>query len=293
MSSKFFPLLLVLFLFTLKAFPSPIKNVWEVGTHAHWIDDDLLRFRIVSLTMSSQFEYELNPGLNFLADIDFSLELGDATGAYSNVLVPERGIYLRELLLRKYFGNFHLGIGAINQELFSSAILFHHSVFFGLYEKLLLSSKSWDLYLLAQQSVPSAVDFSPDAVTKQTTPLFYSYMAGLERKQSNIQFGANLAYFYFNDPSRSMAHNSRFLGSTVTGTGLVGAKFVYDYSGWIARGKVGFQVKPLVFSLDTHFVQNREAPGDKGNGWLLGLGLGYEKRNIEFSLRSQLVSFRK
>ena len=241
----------------------------------------------MSLTVNSQLEYKLTSDLDFFTDIDFSLELGNATGAYSNVLVPERGIYLRELLLRKYFGNFHIGVGAINQGLFSSAILFHHSIFYGLYEKFVVSERTWNLHLFAQQSIPTAIGFSPDT-RKQTTPLFFTYMANLELRASKLQFGANLAYFSFKNPSKEMANSSRFLGSTVIGAGLPGANFVYDFQGWILRGEISRDAMPFTFSLNTHFVRNVEAPDEKSDGWLLSLGLGFKKRDLELFSEAQI-----
>ena len=168
---------------------------------------------------------------------------------------------------------FAIQAGAINQEHLDSPLLFSERAFPAAVEKVKIGNLEYEAEVKAQQAIPTSRTLSTKTVESEPTPSFTSETLTLKARpmRGPVLLKAFGTHFAFRGLPSSVASESQGFGNTVIDPGVNSAKFKFEFDGWIAGGKLKWNIdKGFAWNLEGHMIQNTRAPETYRNGQMVG-----------------------
>lgn len=223
-------------------------------------------------TISKNLELTVNAGLRLENGSHKSLDVAEFS--------PDQQVLLSEGLI-KYtpFQAIELKVGAINQKHFQSPLFIDATAFMGASQKWIIKWGEYQLFLQAQQLIPNNRNLSTRLATiDEGTPQFFSETIGLELGGDIARFSLVTSLFAFSKLSNAVAHQSRFMGNSVTGVGADAAELVYSYKGNNTYAMFWFNIsQAFALKIDGHYTYNSQAPDNRNTAYLTRASLEFEK----------------
>ncbi|MGB0452131.1 MAG: hypothetical protein ACPGJV_00340 [Bacteriovoracaceae bacterium] len=232
--------------------------------------------RVLSLVPELKLLYKIDEDLHFKAYVGANLEAGSNDSLYIDEFAPENEVFIKEGKL-KYspFQFIALDFGILNQAQYQSPLFLSDIGFAGVQENLYFKFSNFFLKFHFQQSIPSNQTLSTRiGEVDEGTPRLYSETVSLGFKTDTTFLSVSYTHFAFNNLAGSVAYQSRFMGNSVSGTGLEGANFLYSFKGHSSN--INFKLKMNIFRLWAYgqYTHNDEAPTSRSDGYLGGLVIG-------------------
>lgn len=248
-------------------------------TQAELRDSRFVQARIWSLRPRLKARYKLMDSLVFRADLEGYFESGSNDSLFIDEYRPRREVFLNDAKFAwRPFDNIHLEFGAINQESFNSPLFLTNTAFAGLKESFHFFLMGIKVKVSAQQTIANNQNLSARLNSvDEGTPRFFSESIEANYESGDLEFKFGYSLYQFDNLSRAVAHESRFLGNQVSGTGQDNAAFIYQYQGHNTYARLQFRFMSLNFHLSGHYTHNNEAPDSRANGLWIMAGLGYER----------------
>ena len=163
-----------------------------------------------------------------------------------------------------------LQAGAINQGFLKNSQLVSGRAFPSAKLKLRMLPKEWksQIFLEAQQAIPTSYTFSTEAQDEEETPSLRTYGFGyrfMPVREFKVSLGGY--YYEYSNLPQVVAVESELLGNTVNKFSSQTAAFEYDFKGLSGYGSVDLKLGSFDATVGGTFIQNTEA--------LDGLNQGY------------------
>jgi hypothetical protein len=273
------PLLLLFLTFSTHANFKNLTYKLSANSVAEIRDSRFVQARIWSLRPQLKARYKLMDSLVFRTELEGYFESGSNDSLFIDEYRPRREIFLNEgRFTWKPFQMIKVDFGAINQEGFNSPLFLTETAFAGAKETLQLLFMGMKVKLFAQQTIANNQNLSARLNSvDEGTPKFYSETVEANYEASNFEFKFAYSLFRFNNLSRAVAHESRFLGNSVSGTGQDNAVYLYEFSGHNTYARLQFKLAQLNFHLSGHYTHNNEAPNNRADAIWFMAGLGINR----------------
>lgn len=265
----------------LLAFPAlASKNNWSIEAlqsfYATGVESTRMEARTMGVGLDIITRREISPELHFLVDAGLRLENGSHKALDLAEFSPNQQVLLNEgLLLYKPWSFLHLQVGGLNQRHFSSPLFIDQVVFVGAGQQLVLEWGEYQFYLKLQQLIPNNRNLSTRLGSiDEGTPQFLSETLGINLAGDLLSLKLEGTMFAFTKLSPSVAHQSRFMGNSVTGIASDSARFNYTYQGTNVFGEMKwFFSDQSHLELQGQYLFNRKAPNDRNTATMARLGL--------------------
>lgn len=255
----------------------------DTSFYAYSVEGKRSEAQIGGVGLNVQVENTLSQNLKFKVDAGLRLENGSHKSLDVAEFSPNQQVLLTEgVMSYSPFTSVELKLGAINQGHFHSPLFIDSTAFMGAMQRWDLRWGDYTLYLQAQQLIPNNRNLSTRLATiDEGTPQFFSETAGLELGGNVAKLDLAVSLFAYSKLSNSVAHQSRFMGNSVSGIGSDAAEFVYTYKGTNTRMMLWFDVAQIfAFKLDGHYTYNSQAPNNRNSAYLTRAALEFEKWTI-------------
>lgn len=209
------------------------------------------------------FEFRMNADVNVGA--------GYSQTQFGEFQAP-RGILLREVLVRfKPIEAVSLSAGAIDQKHLQAPLLVNARPFLGAVERVEFGPDEFKVSLVAQQTIPTALNLTSRAVESEPTPSFLSEVLTFSTKPiPNVEASAYGGHWGFRNLPSAIAFDSSAFGNTVSDVAQTTSQFTYQFDGWMAGGTSRIQVvDSLAWKLHGQMLQNTRAPDGYRNGQMV------------------------
>ncbi len=234
------------------------------------IQDQYRQTRIASFGFGIDLTHQVVArSLEAHIDAGASLQTGSSQALFFDEYAPSQGIYVSEAVVRWAPADFFiLTGGAVDQGRYDSPIFVDYRSFPAVAEALRTPMGKAYFEVGAEQAIPTSSSLSTHAGDEITTPALFVEQAklGIDRGH-DFQVEGGVGYFTFMNLPRSVAHESRFMGSSVTGATNTGAQFVYGYEGILTTGKANLALtRRALWNANGTFLYNRSAPVGRNTG---------------------------
>lgn len=239
-------------------------------SQAEFRDSRYVSARIWSLVPRLKLIYELDTDFKFYLDTKVLLETGSNDSLYIDEYRPRREIIIQDgKFQKKLFDFVEISVGAINQGIFKSPLFLDQTAFAGISERAYIVFSGFEVYFNLQQMIPNNQTLSARlGGTDEGTPKFFSETLGLDFRNKIVHFNLEYTLFAFENLSRSVAHQSRFLGNQVVGTGQENASFVYPFKGHNTMMSLLLKFDSFGFQFNGHYTHNNESPNSRADAYL-------------------------
>jgi hypothetical protein len=224
--------------------------------------------------------HELSSGLYMNIDASALTSVGYSQIVYVNAAAPAASLMLNEASLEfQPVHLFKLRAGALNQSAYNDPIFLNSIAFPGAEETLKFDFDKFSLAFQSEQAIPTSSTTAPVETQTYGVPSFFlSRVEMSSRGRTGLLGSAHVGYFAFNNLPAEVAQESRLLGNTVSGLGVQGAQFAYNYAGYESGVNLRFvtagsSLTPMVYG---NWVNNLQVPASMGQGLLGGVGLGMQ-----------------
>lgn len=273
------PVLLLLLSFKTQANFINLTYKLSATSQAEIRDSRFVQARIWSLRPQLKARYKLMDSLVFRTELEGYFESGSNDSLYIDEYRPRREIFLNEgKFTWRPFQSIKFSFGAINQESFDSPLFLTETAFAGAKESFQFLLADIKVTVSAQQTIANNQNLSARLNSvDEGTPKFYSETIEANYESSQFEFKLAYSLYRFNNLSRAVAHESRFLGNSVSGTGQDNATFLYQYEGHNTYARLQFKVMGLNFHLSGHYTHNNESPNNRADALWMMAGLGIQR----------------
>lgn len=201
---------------------------------ANYTDDATVESRVFGSYTGLTLAHVLGPTLKAKTKANIILETGSNNSLFIDEFAPDQGVFLDEANLTwTPFDFLSLVVGANNESSHKSPLLLTSTPFMGARERVQFNfNESYSFFIEMEQSIPSNTTLANRVGSvEEGTPTFFIETVGLDLKGDLIGLSLYVSQFSFNRLSNGVAHRSRFLGNTVTGSGADNASFLYKFQG--------------------------------------------------------------
>ncbi len=230
-----------------------------------------------------------------------TLEAGSSQAIFADEYTPSNRFVLNEAALKfiPYSNDITtaaLEAGAIDQARFDAPGLIGANAFPGALEsaRFAVGGPGNFVEASAEQAIPVNTSLSTRLGDSIGSPSFFLERAKLGLRPSR-EFGFEgwASYFSFSNLPHSIAHESRYLGNSVTGLGASGAEYLYGFSGFESGAKLifGSDKDQIRVSLGGSYVNNLDAPMG-ANGAILGFARADFNVSSRVALSPRFEAFR-
>jgi hypothetical protein len=272
--------LALVLLYLLISSPVVASSNWNIEAqqsfYATGVESKRMEARTMGVGLDLITQREISPELFFKVDAGVRLENGSHKALDLAEFSPNQQVLLNEgLLLWKPWDFLDLQVGGLNQRHFSSPLFIDHVVFVGAGQQLLLKWGDYQFYLKLQQLIPNNRNLSTRLGSiDEGTPQFLSETLGINLAGDLVSLKIEGTMFAFTKLSPSVAHQSRFMGNSVSGVASDSARFNYTYQGTNVFGEMKwFFGEQSHLEFQGHYLFNRKAPDDRNTAMMARAGL--------------------
>lgn len=272
--------LLLIGLFSYSSYARTKKFTYKLAaiSQADVRDSRFVQARIWSLRPEIKMKYRLLENVSFDSELEAYLETGSNDSLYLAEYRPRREVFMNSgKLVYRPLQWLSLDLGARNQDFFESPLFLTETAFAGIGQKIKFNIANIKIKIEAQQTIANNQNLSTRLnVVDEGTPKFYSESIGASIQNSNFEFSVTYSLWRFENLSRSVAHQSRFMGNQVNGTTQENASFLYRYQGHNTFARLQFRLQELSLHLSGHYLHNNQSPNSFSDGIWLMAGIGIQ-----------------
>lgn len=221
--------------------------------------------------LEAAFAHEFNRMFSATVVVGSVMNTGTASSLFSAEGSPSSFVYANEASLSFKPNEAILVRGGVIETRFSvNQSIFRTSGFPGVTESYKIGGDRYNLTLSATQTMPTASGLSKNYVDSDTTPylLLHSLGGNLGEKDDRVSLSAAVTHFVFDELPANAAHDSRFAGNSVVGTGASAARFQYEFEGIETSALMRARAnRNLRFELRAANLRNWNAPVGKRSGY--------------------------
>ena len=271
-------LFLTLFCFNAQAIVKNINYRLSANNQAEVRDSRFVQARIWSLRPKINANFKISSDLLFRTELEGYFETGSNDSLYIDEYRPRREIFLND----GYFSwglskEIQLDFGAMNQQSFNSPLFLTATAFTGARESFNFFIGAFNITLSAQQMIANNQNLSARLNSvDEGTPKFFSETVQAKFASSQVELNIGYSLYRFDNLSRAVAHESRFLGNSVSGTGQDNASFLYQYQGHNTYAKIHLKNKHVQMHLSGHYTHNNKTSNNRADAILLKVGIAFD-----------------
>lgn len=180
---------------------------------------------------------------------------------------------------------FSMKVGAINQSLNASPLLFSNLPFMASEQKAYFPlSLHSQLYFFAEEAIPTNHSLlSRLELNEKGAPLFFYYGTGVLVDTAKFKGFIEIGNYLFKNLSHNVANISGLQGNSVDGSASELRTFHFSYSGFNIASKITYQQYHLKYIfLNLEFLRNLKAPRGRSDG--LRIKIGRETQEMQLAL---------